>query len=209
MTLAIVALLTRASLLSLRMRPGALVPIKWRVAEWTRWVLPLAVNLKRFLAQRWVFNFNFGFDAFLGIAGNPLLNSFCHTISCPTLQPNYHSEERFLTSLRSVRNDGEGKRCGLLRPRTAGYCDCWALDDVCPAGLATLTPFFGASKATRTLPSMRGMVSIWPWSPISISKRFILARPTSWCAISRPRWKIMARTLWPSPRNRMIWLLRT
>jgi len=36
---------------------------------------------------------------------------------------------------------------------------------------------------------MRGMVSICPWSPISISKRFILARPTSWWAISRPRWK--------------------
>jgi len=31
-------------------------------------ILPLAVNLKRFLAPRWVFNFNFGFDAFLGIA---------------------------------------------------------------------------------------------------------------------------------------------
>src|SRR5207253_1264781 len=27
--------------------------------------------------------------------------------------------------------------------------------------------------------AMRGMVSIWPWSPISMSKRFILARPTS------------------------------
>jgi hypothetical protein len=37
-------------------------------------ILPLAVNLKRFLAPRCVFNFNFGFDAFLGIAGNPLDN---------------------------------------------------------------------------------------------------------------------------------------
>src|SRR6266851_9159331 len=202
------ALLTSVSFLSLRMRPGALVPIKWRLPEWPRLILLLAVNLKRFRAPRCVFNFSFGFDAFLGIAGNPLLNS-CHTISCPTLQPNYHSEERFLTSLRSVRNDGEGKRCGPLRPRTADYCDCWALDDVCPAGLATLTPFFGASKATKTFPSMRGMVSIWPWSPISMSRRFILARPTSWWAISRPRWKIIARTLWPSPRNRRIWFLRT
>jgi hypothetical protein len=34
-------------------------------------ILPLAVSLKRFLAPRWVFNFNFGFDLFLGIAGNP------------------------------------------------------------------------------------------------------------------------------------------
>src|SRR5260370_12853579 len=181
MTLAIVALLGRVSCLGLGMRAGALGAIKWRLPEWPRLILPLAVNLKRFRAPRWVFNFNFGFDAFLGIAGNPLLNSFCHTISCPTLQPNYHSEERFLTSLRSVRNDGEGKRCGLLRPRTAGYCDCWALDDVCPAGLATLTPFFGASNATKTVPSMRGMGSICPWSPISLIKRFICARPTSSC----------------------------
>jgi hypothetical protein len=55
------------------------------------------------------------------------------------------------------------------------------------AGFATGAPFLGASSATRTLPSMRGMVSIWPCSPISPSKRVILARPTSWCAISRPR----------------------
>src|SRR5258706_13093105 len=56
------------------MRPGLFVPIKWRLPEWPRLILPLAVNLKRFLAPRWVFNFNFGFDAFLGIAGNPLDN---------------------------------------------------------------------------------------------------------------------------------------
>src|SRR5712664_3057383 len=54
------------------MRPGALVPIKWRLPECPRLILPLAVNLKRFLAPRWVFNFSFGFDAFLGIAENPL-----------------------------------------------------------------------------------------------------------------------------------------
>src|SRR5260370_15303168 len=50
------------------MRPGALVPIKWLLPECPRLILPLSVNLKRFLAPRWVFNFNFGFDAFLGIA---------------------------------------------------------------------------------------------------------------------------------------------
>src|SRR3984893_7625289 len=55
------------------MRPGLFVPIKCRLAECPRLILPFAVNLKRFLAPRWVFNFNFGFDAFLGIAGNPLL----------------------------------------------------------------------------------------------------------------------------------------
>src|SRR2546428_3364215 len=68
------ALLTSVSFFSLRMRPGALVPIKWRLPECPRLILPFAVNLKRFLAPRWVFNFNFGFDAFLGIAGNPLDN---------------------------------------------------------------------------------------------------------------------------------------
>src|SRR5437879_1637584 len=59
------------------MRPGLFVPIKWRLPECPRLILPLAVNLKRFLAPRWVFNFNFGFDAFLGIAVNPLDKFLC------------------------------------------------------------------------------------------------------------------------------------
>ena len=50
------------------------------------------------------------------------------------------------------------------------YCDCWALAVDWPLGFATETPFFGASRATRTLPSMRGIVSIWHWSAISTSK---------------------------------------
>src|SRR5260370_5749255 len=73
--LATSALFTSVSFLSLRMRPGAFVPIKWRLPECPRLILPLAVILKRFLAPRCVFNFNFGFDAFLGISGNPLLIS--------------------------------------------------------------------------------------------------------------------------------------
>ena len=71
--LATSALLTSVSFFSLRIRPGLFVPIKWRLPECPRLILPFAVNLKRFLAPRWVFNFNFGFDLFLGIAGNPLL----------------------------------------------------------------------------------------------------------------------------------------
>jgi hypothetical protein len=35
--------------------------------------LPVAVTLKRLRAPRCVFNFIFGFDAFLGIAKNPLI----------------------------------------------------------------------------------------------------------------------------------------
>src|SRR3989442_15511929 len=72
--LATSALLTSVNFFSLRMRPGLFVPIKWRLPECPRLILPFAVNLKRFLAPRWVFNFNFGFDLFLGIAGNPLDN---------------------------------------------------------------------------------------------------------------------------------------
>src|ERR1700730_2072450 len=34
------------------------------------------------------------------------------------------------------------------------YCTCCA---VCATGLATGTPFFGASSATKTLPSIRGI----------------------------------------------------
>src|SRR5216110_285704 len=77
------ALLTSVNFFSLRMRPGLFVPIKWRLPECPRLILPFAVNLKRFLAPRWVFNFNFGFDLFLGIAGNPLVNSCCQIMFYP------------------------------------------------------------------------------------------------------------------------------
>src|SRR5260370_23050249 len=73
LTLATSALFTSVSFFSLRMRPGALVPIKCRLPECPRLILPLAVNLKRFLAPRWVFNFNFGLYLFLGICQFPLL----------------------------------------------------------------------------------------------------------------------------------------
>jgi hypothetical protein len=55
------------------MRPEALRPVKWRLAEWPRRILPPAVSLKRLRAPRCVFNFIFGFDAFLGIAKTFLL----------------------------------------------------------------------------------------------------------------------------------------
>src|SRR3979411_2670259 len=55
-----------------------------------------------------------------------------------------------------------------------GYAGCAAC---CGLGFATGAPFFGASSATRTLPSMRGIVSICPCSPISPSLRVIFARP--------------------------------
>src|SRR5882724_5524139 len=94
--LATSALFTSVSFLSLRMRPGAFVPIKWRLPECPRLILPLAVILKRFLAPRCVFNFNFGFDAFLGIAGNPLDNLLCRLLAggaSPTLQNHGVAEE--------------------------------------------------------------------------------------------------------------------
>src|SRR5580704_4067842 len=49
------------------MRPGAFVPSRWRLPECMRRILPVAVTLKRFAAPRCVFNFFFGFEAFLGI----------------------------------------------------------------------------------------------------------------------------------------------
>src|SRR5919109_1500040 len=70
--LAVSCALTVVIFLSLRMRPEALRPVKWRFAVWPRKILPVAVTLKRLRAPRWVFNFIFGFEAFLGIAKNPL-----------------------------------------------------------------------------------------------------------------------------------------
>ena len=54
--------------LSLRMRPERLVPVKWRLPEWARTILPVEVILKRLAAPRCVFSFFFGFVEFLGIA---------------------------------------------------------------------------------------------------------------------------------------------
>src|SRR2546430_5030066 len=55
------------SFFSLRMRPCALVPVKWRLPECMRTILPVAVILKRLAAPRCVFSFFFGFVEFLGI----------------------------------------------------------------------------------------------------------------------------------------------
>src|SRR5690348_4382587 len=51
------------------MRPARLVPVKWRLPECARTILPVAVNLKRLAAPRCVFSFFFGLVEFLGIAG--------------------------------------------------------------------------------------------------------------------------------------------
>src|SRR6266550_2798365 len=81
--------LTVVTFLSLRMRPEALRPVKWRLAEWPRRILPPAVTLKRLRTPRCVFNFILGFDAFLGISKTFLL----------PLQLSRRAEQRFLTSL--------------------------------------------------------------------------------------------------------------
>jgi hypothetical protein len=52
---------------------------------------------------------------------------------------------------------------------------------------AAPAPFFGASNVSKIFASMRGPNSTCAWSVMSMSRRFIFARPTSWCAISRPR----------------------
>src|SRR5260370_30274979 len=66
--------LTSVSFFSLRMRPCALVPVKWRLPECARTILPVAVNLKRLAAPRCVFSFLFGLLEFLGIAAiSPLV----------------------------------------------------------------------------------------------------------------------------------------
>src|SRR5215467_4123760 len=89
---------TVVSFFSLRIRPEALRPVKCRLAVCPRRILPPAVTLKRLRAPRCVFNFIFGFEAFLGIAKTFLSDprSFSRT------------EDRFLTPLRSVRNDSDG-----------------------------------------------------------------------------------------------------
>jgi hypothetical protein len=60
--------------LSLRMRPERLVPVKWRLPECARTILPVAVILKRLAAPRCVLSFFLGFVEFLGIAKSSLTN---------------------------------------------------------------------------------------------------------------------------------------
>src|ERR1700685_3943806 len=60
-------------------------------------ILPLAVTLKRFAAPRCVFNFNFGFEAFLGIAKSSLYTA------TPCLESNsQNTVDRFRVALRSL-----------------------------------------------------------------------------------------------------------
>jgi hypothetical protein len=59
--------LTSVSFLSFRMRPCFFVPVKWRLPECMRTILPVAVILKRLAAPRCVLSFFFGFVEFLGI----------------------------------------------------------------------------------------------------------------------------------------------
>src|SRR4029077_10554946 len=128
-----------------------------------RIILPVAVILKRFFAPRWVFSFFFGFVELRGIAVNPLPAG-----RPEPAPPSFHLE--------------------LLLPAQSRQLHPYAFVCACAVGRgAAPAPFFGAKSATKTLPSMRGGVSIWPCSPISANSRVILARPTSWCAISRPR----------------------
>src|SRR4029077_15400884 len=61
------------------MRPWALVPVKWRLPECMRTILPVAVNLKRLAAPRCVFSFFLGLVEFLGIAGISPRKFLCET----------------------------------------------------------------------------------------------------------------------------------
>src|SRR5215470_7496538 len=68
----------------------------------------------------------------------------------------------------------------ILSVRTESSCiETLRRYALCCAGAllrgAAPVPFFGASSATRTFPSIRGGVSICPCSPISPSKRVIFA----------------------------------
>src|SRR6266571_3863901 len=134
--------LTDVNFLSLRMRPEALRPVKWRLPACPRLSLPVAVILKRLRAPRWVFNFIFGFEALRGMVkifswakyGGGVRRitksydganggaAFCALTNCSLQRsPPYQTcDDRFLSQLRSVRNDGESKWRGSLRLLNAG-----------------------------------------------------------------------------------------
>src|SRR5215469_789769 len=130
--LATSAAFTVVSFFSLRMRPEAFSPVKCRLAVWPRRILPPAVTLKRLRAPRCVFNFIFGFEAFLGIAKTFLLQMRVALSAPQRCQPCF--------------------RCGaaVLRPHKTDplpYCAC--CEAVCPTDRESPAPFLGAKSATR------------------------------------------------------------
>src|SRR5215467_6431798 len=118
--LATSAAFTVVSFFSLRMRPEALSPVKWRLAVWPRRIFPVAVTLKRLRTPRCVFNFIFGFDAFLGIAKILFYIQYCRP-----------QKAAFTESVCDVE--------------CAAYCDC-CTPAACPVGLGAPAAFFGASS---------------------------------------------------------------
>src|SRR5260370_10507877 len=91
--------LTSVNFLSLRIRPCFFVPVKWRLPECIRTILPVAVILKRLAAPRCVFSFFFGLVEFLGITeilSYPRRNSFYAYIllnwGAAALRPYKHIE---------------------------------------------------------------------------------------------------------------------
>src|SRR5713226_7001572 len=125
------------------MRPERLVPVKWRLPECARTILPVPVNLKRLAAPRCVFSLFFGLVEFLGIAG---ISPTCQRANPPT--------ESLSTLLFAWL--GRSGAAPLQANRKIYQAGCAAC---CELGFATGAPFLGASSATKTLPSMRGMVS--------------------------------------------------
>src|SRR5258707_9481415 len=92
MVLSLSALLTSVIFFNLRMRLGALVPIKCRLPECMRRILPVPVILNRLAAPRCVFSFSFGFDRLRGIAVNPLVSAYFNSSGSEPLLQHPFSE---------------------------------------------------------------------------------------------------------------------
>src|SRR6266511_2196144 len=63
----------------------------------------------------------------------------------------------------------------------------------------------GEKTAIMLRPSCRAGLSTWAMSTMSVASRSSRRRPSSVCAISRPRNMIVTLTLWPCLRNRSTW----
>src|SRR5213080_2896447 len=143
--------LTVVTFLSLRMRPEALRPVKWRLAEWPRRILPPAVTLKRLRTPRCVFNFILGFDAFLGISKTFLL----------PLQLSRRAEQRFLTSL-CLPQTGSNDRRDHAPERVPRYSAArlWATRDASGAAPRKAFPERRAGRTSKWRREKHGLLRL-------------------------------------------------
>src|SRR6266702_190364 len=159
---------------------------RWFSFAWPRISLPFLVTEKRLAAPRWLFILGTGVVSLLLLCAREtfrLVISARSPVPCGgELAPPHAPQERLRHGNRS-RAARQGVRAGAEGAPLLG----------------------GENTAIMLRPSCRAGLSTWAMSTMSVASRSSRRRPSSVCAISRPRNMIVTLTLWPCLRNRSTW----